>query len=48
MSCDPYLPSDHAFQLFLESVNVDAVRLERAAHMSDFELHALSRDRRVR
>lgn len=46
MNHDTYLPSDHAFTLFLESVDVDSVRLERAAHMSPYELHALSRDRR--
>jgi hypothetical protein len=43
---DTYLASDHAFTLFLESVDIDALRLERAAHMSPYELHALSRDRR--
>jgi hypothetical protein len=46
MIYDQYLPSDHAFTLFLESVDIEAVRLERAAHMSPYELHALSRDRR--
>jgi hypothetical protein len=46
MSCEPYLPSDHAFQLFLETRDIDAVRLEQVMHFSQYELHALTRDRR--
>jgi hypothetical protein len=48
MSCDPYLPSDHAFAMFLGTVELDQVRLEEASHFADVEWHALARDRRNR
>lgn len=47
MSCDPY-PSDRAFELFLNRVDLDQVRLEQTAHFSSDEWHVLARDRRTR
>lgn len=48
MSCYTELPSDHAFTMFLATVDLDTVCLEQAARLSDTEWHVLARDRRVR
>jgi hypothetical protein len=41
------LPSDHQFRAFLTSVDPVAVRLDRAAHVSDIELRMLAHTREV-
>lgn len=40
--------SDRDFDLFLRSVDLDTVRIEQTTRMSEYEWHALARDRRTK